>query len=707
MKRRLIIALLTGFCASLARADFNPVALTPSSYTLDIVVPKETTEGLPYCINVTAGNGTGLGDNTYYEQGLHSRAGQAGFNSGIPVHNTVFTNINNANMMFLMPPDYTANNTLMIDSVFTSGTLTFTTPTTATNLAILNCGGGGTVTVGYTVTHADASTETGTLNLLDWFTGGATVAWGANGRVNSGGGYANFNASVVNNNAPYLYANTILVSDASPVVSVALTYSGGQHGNFFSISGNETGSWTPIALDPSTFNVKGIVPNAIPFPVTGTMDQGTNLAFNGNLATWFERGFVRTVSGAGLPDGTFDSFSQPTHHYQFADFHTNNAILIDTNHQSANIGLATPAAYSALAFLTAGGNEGSPNIMSNICIIQHQNGLNETNSFLAYDWFDNRHAGSIALQVNGRVNMAARSVNNVGNQGLPYMFETYFLLADVNSPVTNIMVQYFTAPSASSTTYIMAISAATGGIPAVVDAGPTPPSQTVLPGTNVSFTVHVTGTPPVGGFWEVDSGGGNFVPLTDGLDANGSYIIGSQTFTLSITNVQVADGTNYQFVAGNNFGTNNSPTATLIVTPETVAITPQNPVAYTGNDVPLTATVTAGPPLRYQWFVIDNSSISNVIANATNTFYTIKNVNATLSGFTYGVVVWNAYGTNSATTVLSVSDSAAFLAGDLSPVSAEAFVGATGDLCRKCSRKFSDKLSMDYEWDYRNRTKQQ
>jgi len=152
------------------------------------------------------------------------------------------------------------------------------------------------------------------------------------------------------------------------------------------------------------------------------------------------------------------------------------------------------------------------------------------------------------------------------------------------------------------------------------------------------------------------------------LDANGSYIIGSQTFTLSIANVQVADSTNYLFVAGNNFGTNNSPTATLIVSPETVTVTPQNPLAYTGNDVPLQATVTAGPQLSYQWFVIDNSSISNVIANATNTFYTIKNVNATLSGFTYGVVVWNAYGTNSATTVLSVSDSAAFLTGDLSPV---------------------------------------
>jgi hypothetical protein len=676
MKRRLIVALLICVCASLARADFNPVALTPSSYTLDIVVPATTTEGLPYCINVTAGNGTGLGDNTYYEQGLRARPGQVGANSGIPPHNTVFTNINNANMTFLMPPDYTVNNELMVDSVFTCGTLTFTTPTTATNLAILCCGGGGSVSIAYTVTHADTSTETGTLSLPDWFAGGGTVAWGANGRVTSGGGYNNFNSSAVNNNAPYLYANQITVSGASPVASVALAYTSGQHGNFFAVSGNSTGAWTPIALNPSaTFNVKGIVPNAIPFPVTGTMDQGTNLNFNGNLATWFERGFVRTVSGAGLPDGAFDSFSQPTHHYQFASFTGNNAILIDTNHQSANVTLASPVTYTAFALLTAGGNVGSIP-MTNICILQHQDGVNETNVFLGFDWFDQNHNGAIALKANGRVNMAARSVNQVGNN-FPYLFETYFLLNDISSPVTNIVVNYKSASSTSATTYIMAISASTGGIPPLVDSGPTPGSQTVVPGTNITMTVHVTGTGPNTGFWEVDSGGGNFVPLTDGVDANGSTISGSQTFTLSISNVFVADGTNYQFVAENPYGTNNSPIATLIVTPETVSITPLNPVVYTGNNVPLTASVTAGPPVSYQWFVIDTLAVSNTIPNATNSTYTVQNVNTSMNGYTYGVDISNIYGTNAATTVLNVADSAAFLSGDLSPISAEAYVGAS------------------------------
>src|SRR6266478_5381320 len=168
MKSNLILIGLALALAPSARADFNPVALTPGSYTFDIVVESNTVPALPYVITSTAGNGTGLGDNTYYEQGLVARAGQSGGNSGIPIHNTTFTNINDATVQFLMPPDYSTNNDLMIDSTFTSGTFTFNAATTATDLAILGTGGGGTVTVNYTVTHSDTSTESGTINLLDW-----------------------------------------------------------------------------------------------------------------------------------------------------------------------------------------------------------------------------------------------------------------------------------------------------------------------------------------------------------------------------------------------------------------------------------------------------------------------------------------------------------------------------------------------------------
>ncbi len=108
------------------------------------------------------------------------------------------------------------------------------------------------------------------------------------------------------------------------------------------------------------------------------MDNGTNFPNGSALNTWFEQGFVQGVGG-GLPTSgsIFSSYSQSSHHYQMADYTTNNAILIDQNHQSANITPISSASYSAIAFLTAGANISGR--MTNICIIQHADGVNETN----------------------------------------------------------------------------------------------------------------------------------------------------------------------------------------------------------------------------------------------------------------------------------------------------------------------------------------
>ena len=555
MKAKLSLILLTALGLNAARADFNPVTLTANSYTFDIVVESNTVPAVPFCINATAGGGTGLGDNSYYEQGL-----RRGNNSGIPAHNTTFVSYNNASFSFLMPPTYATNNTLMIDSTFTSGTLTFNTPTTETNLIVLGTGGGGATTVGYTVTHADSSTETGSISFLDWFTGGGSAAWGANGRMDTGGNYNNFNGSAANQNAPYLYASSkIVVGGGSPVVSVTFTFSSGAHANILAVSGNASGSaWTPVPV--SGFNVKAIIPAA--FPLTATMDQGTNTVYNGNLATWFEQGYVSNSPTAGLPPSgsVFNSFSQPTHHYQMGNYSTNNAILIDTNHLVSNIGVAAPQIYTAFAFLTAGGNVGGTP-MQDICILQHADGVNETNIFFGYDWFYQNAPGSLALKANGRVNMANRTVNNVNNN-FPYLFETYFTLSDLSSPVTNIMVKYKSASGTSATTYIMAISASTNPVPPVITGNPLPTEQAWYPTQTASMTVQVAGSQPMTNVWLVQSNG-VYVPLTDGVDANGSTISGSGTTTLTIKGLTVLDGTNYIFEALNAVGSATSSVASI------------------------------------------------------------------------------------------------------------------------------------------------
>jgi hypothetical protein len=641
----------------LAHADFNPVELTPGSYTQDIVVEAGTVQALPSCINVTAGNGVLLGDNTYYEQGLYARPGLTGGNSGIPLHNTTFTSISNANMTFLMPPDYTTNNELMIDASYTSGTFSFNSSTTATNLAILCSGGGGALTVNYTVTHSDASTETGTLSLLDWFKGGSTVAWGANGRITQTGGYNNYNSSSVNNNPPYLYANTITVSGASPITSITFDTPSGNHGNFLAVSGKASGTaWTPISV--GGFNVRAIVPAA--FPLTATMDQGTNTAYNGNgLNTWFEQGFDQGISVGLPPSGSiFSSQSQSTHYYQMGNYSSNNAILIDTNHQIANIIPANPTnLYSTFALLTAGGNVGGSSIMTNICILQHQDGVNETNLFYGYDWFNTANSNAIAYKASGRVNMYSRTVNNIG-AGTPYLFETYFTLNDAASPVTNIVVKYKTAPNANSTTYIMAVSASAGGVAPIILSGPLPAAQTWYPSQTATFTVSVSGTAPVTNSWLVESNG-EYVPLTDGVDANGSTISGSGTTTLTISNLTLADGANYEYVASNAFG-QASATALLAVnagTPVAPIIDSQSPSntvnILTNHIVSTTFSVTIDtntpPPFFYQWYsgatAIPNAtgaSYVNVDTNSTSIYCVITNFVGATTSSPVAVVIFSA-----------------------------------------------------------------
>jgi len=516
--------------AGAARADFNPVPLTPGSFTFGIVVPASTYQALPYCISGTVGTGDSEGDNTIYEQGFYTTKG-AGTNSGCPLHNTTFVANNNPNITFLMPPDLTTNNDLMIygSGNYSTGTFTFNTPTTATNLALLCTDGNGSQTVDYVVNHADGTTDTGTLNMADWFNGGSTVAWGCNGRITAGGGYNNFNSGTVNNQPPYLYDNNITVSGSSPIVSIDFSNPGGSYANFFAVSGNASGAaWTPIPVQG--FNIMTIVPAA--FPVTATMDQGTNIvqAGGGGDNTWYEQGFYRGDSSGVPPSGTtFASLSQPTHTYQMGNYSANNAILIDTNHQSANITPASPAAYSAFAFLTAGANEGSL-AMSNICILEHADGVNETNVFLGFDWFNSANPSAVAWVANGRVALDNRTLQNTNNSGVPKLFETYFSLKDVTSPVTNILVKYGTAPGANATTFILAVSATAGPLPPIL--GVQPVSQTWFPGQTASFTASViAGTAPITNTWLADYGTGIFTPLKDGVDANGSIISGSTTRT--------------------------------------------------------------------------------------------------------------------------------------------------------------------------------
>src|SRR5439155_16218896 len=127
---------------------------------------------------------------------------------------------------YTMPPSYTANNAALIDSSH-SATLTPSSPAAFAALSLLTSSGNGPVTIDYTVHHANANTESGTISSKDWF-GNTPVAINANGRVDvQSGSFDN-----VNNNNPRLYTVDISIGDrTSSVTSIDLSWDAGNTGS--------------------------------------------------------------------------------------------------------------------------------------------------------------------------------------------------------------------------------------------------------------------------------------------------------------------------------------------------------------------------------------------------------------------------------------------------------------------------------------------
>src|SRR6266850_2869245 len=98
--------------------------------------------------------------------------------------------------------------------------------------------------------------------------------------------------------------------------------------------------------------------------------------------------------------------------------------------------LASPGAYAALSFLCAAAN--GP--VTNRCIIQHADGVNEVANVEILDWATNVFVPP-AWTANSIINIADRTTTNA-NGGTPCLFSADFSLSDP-SPVTNINVSWF------------------------------------------------------------------------------------------------------------------------------------------------------------------------------------------------------------------------------------------------------------------------
>lgn len=541
-------SLLAVMVACTARADFTPVPLTPGSFNQDIVVENTATPPVGRSTTATMDAGTNNTGNTWYEVGFNLAAPT----TGIPAAGSTFTHQTLADHSYTMAASFAAPNAVLIaPNQVSSNTIVLATPAPYSNLSLLAAGGNGGITINYTIHFADATTQTGTLPIGDWFNG-ANPAWTANGRLNA----ATFAVNTVNGNNPRLYGFDIPLSNTgSPVTSMDVTYASGTGRiGIFALSGAPVGggNWSPIAI--TGYNYDMIVeasapqPSALTTATTASMDGGTNNTGN----TWFERGYDPSNPTVGLPvaGSTFASLALPDHSYTMpASYTAPNAVMVDSNNPTANLTLASPAAYTTLSFLGASANGN----VTNQVIIQHADGSSETQTFVARDWFNN---APVAFNANGRVNLADRSLNNI-NAGNPRLYEAQLPVPNTSSPITNVVLTWI-GGSATSRAIVFALSGTTGPVPPLLSGQPQ--SIGVFEGSNIVFSVTLAGgSPPLTFQWQRGTNG-VFVNIADGANLSGAT-----TSNLSITNVAFENAGEYRVVVTNQGGSAISAVATLSV----------------------------------------------------------------------------------------------------------------------------------------------
>jgi hypothetical protein len=495
-----------------ARAQFAPLPLTTKSYTYDIVVESNFTYRVSQnCVTATMDAGPQLGGNTWYEMGLDV----AYPNTGLPHAGSLLTSVTQSDHSYRLAPSWFSNNVLFIGDYdtnyvsegpgFNSAGVTPTTPAAYTALSVLTSAGNGPVVMSVAVSHADGTTDSSATSMSspDWFNSvasssnlspAAILVYVAGGRVQPvNGGFNNVPSTT---QMDLWSVDLPLANTTSPVTNITFTYSSGGRCAIFAISGSTAaggvGPFTPVAFSATNYNADVVVEAQTTQPFTATMDNGTNVSgTNGSTGnTWFETGYVASlpISGPapyvfvtnGIPahGSTFTSAAYPAVYQMAPSYSAPNAILINTNIQSATLTPATPTAAAALSFLVTGANMGGGNSMTNLCIVMHQDGVNETNFLFANDWFNNSLAP--AWIANGRVQFDnGRELNNYGNptnsSNDPRLFDSVVFLKDAKSPVTNILLQYYNPANGYGinwNSYVLAVSASSTTAPIVATLPP-------------------------------------------------------------------------------------------------------------------------------------------------------------------------------------------------------------------------------------------
>ena len=432
------------------------------------------------------------------------------------------------------------------------GPVLFCVPNWFVNASTYSFSGGATPTCGFAYTAQARGNPAENGNSLNDSSG-----------VTTGSRLWSFDIALSDTNS---YATNVLLQCGT---AFNLNANGNQHADvIISVSGSTTfgdgttvpntailtGPFNPIPV--SGYNAGFCMANASNTlvglaPLTATMDNGTNV-INGGGNTWFENGWDTAALTNGFPahGSLLTSLANPTPNNQIpASYQQNSSTLIDTNHQLVSMTPQTPGTFTAFSLLTCGASIGSGHVMTNYIILQHSDGVNESNLFYGYDWFET--TVPFAYTANERVNIGSatatsgRGVANLDG-GFPRIFESEFQTLD-GSSVTNIKLGYLIAGGVNWATYVIAVSGSTNFLPVSQVNGYTP-AQNVFAGQSATFNI----APGIGSLpqfqWQYTDGLTFTNILNNGpstISGSSAVISGATTTNLTISNVGTADATNF------------------------------------------------------------------------------------------------------------------------------------------------------------------
>jgi uncharacterized delta-60 repeat protein len=159
-------------------------------------------------------------------------------------------------------------------------------------------------------------------------------------------------------------------------------------------------------------------------------------------------------------------------------------------------------------------------------------------------------------------------------------------------------------------------------------------------GSTVIFSISTLGTSPMSYNWYKGA-----IRLSDG-----GNVYGSQTSTLTLSNVLGADAAGYLVAVSNVYGAATSSVASFAVTDPWISSQPSSQLVSTGQVVTLAVGANGTPPINYQW---RKQGVN--IPNATAQQLTLNNVQFP-DGGGYDVVLSDAFGSvTSAVAVVSVN----------------------------------------------------